>query len=63
MEYMVEDTAGIRRRWVAERMQWDGSYTTPSQSNAKIWKTQRGAQRWIDDRPGTETHMHVIEIA
>lgn len=39
-------------KFVRDGLDWDGSWATRQEADAKTWKTQRGAQRWIDERSG-----------
>ena len=54
-------------RWVADRDRtFDASWLTSDGSRAKCWKTQRGAERWIADRPDiTErfAQLKVVEVS
>lgn len=37
---------------------WDGAWYTHNEiDQIKIWKTQRGAQRWINERPCVAMYM------
>lgn len=46
-----------RKAWVAKEdhgvcRTWDGAwYTSTEPEQTKIWKTRRGAQNWLDERP------------
>lgn len=37
--------------YVRDRPDWDASWYTREPARAKTWKTRRGAQRWLDERP------------
>jgi len=47
--------------YVAERTLLDGSWTTPHANRAKEWKTLRGAQAWLGERPDI-TNATVEEV-
>jgi len=39
------------KTYVAARTQVDGSWSTPHQDLARVYKTMGGAMRWLADRP------------
>lgn len=62
--YRVQVTLGVdnpygrqyeRTAYVAKRdgiHTWDGSWTTVEPRQIQVWKTRRGAQKWLSERPG-----------
>lgn len=46
--------------YVRHRPDWDASWYTRNPDHAKTWKTRRGAQRWLDERPAVNGAVEAL---
>lgn len=59
----IADTfAATRNRptFVARDGQWDGGWRTQDPREARTYKTERGAQRWLTERPSVQGHVEAV---
>jgi len=59
---VTDDHAASRNRptFVARVNQWDGRWRTQDAREARTFKTERGAKRWIAERPDVVGHVEVL---
>lgn len=43
-----------------DRRSWDASWFTARPAEAKTWKTERGAQRWLAERPAIKGTVETV---
>ena len=48
--------------WVRKRRHHFWGLLTMNPDEARIWKTQRGAERWIDERPESSMHYTIVAM-
>ena len=51
-EYVIQIHTDYRDNWRYETGKWEVFGPSDSIYDAKRWKTRKGPERWINDRPG-----------
>lgn len=63
VEMLIPFNGADMPAFVRSKLDWGGAWHTRSVSDAKTWKTVRGAQRWIEEHPELEAFVSVVRAS